>query len=445
MEFTYVKSGINKVRRYALQKILESKLFKSFLLIFSGQGVCSVFGLISTIIIINGIGAEKNGVIIMAQTYSMMFYSFFSFKSFQGLIKYLTKSLKNSNMEEAKMYIKWSIVLDIFSLVIAIIFGFIFIDLFIKIMDWPNNVKVYLQMYILTLGIYIQGSTMGILRTFEKYNYVVAAQLIATLIKLIGFGFMFIIKADMLGYFVFEMIYVLIYNLLLIFYTAIVLKENDLLDFYKVKLRVDKSYFKFSFYSNITSTIDLPINYIAQFIINKYLGFTITTVYSVFEKLGVIINKLGEPISQIVYPEMNKLVNDKKYKEARKLSDRLEKGMTIIFIFVCIGVLLTYKYWFHIFFDDGYRNLFPFILYLAFISYTNGTSGLHSLFMAMGYIKYNLPILLVINIIYLLIIFVLIQLLGLTGVIIAYFIQAVLVVITKKLMMRFNNYAIKED
>jgi len=103
-------------------------------------------------------------------------------------------------------------------------------------------------------------------------------------------------------------------------------------------------------------------------------------------------------------------------------------------------VLLTNKLWLGWFMDNPSMYLFSFVLYLFFISYTNGTAGVHNLFLALGYIKYTIPILLIINAIYLLVIFFAVQYWGLNGVIISYLVQAFGVVTVKECILRKHQF-----
>lgn len=428
-----------KINNY-INKLLRRKLVKNFIIIFTGQGLSSVFGLLATILIIAGIGSEKHGILIVVQSYSTLFYSLFSFKTFQALIKFLTKSIKENNKKDIKIYLKWSLFFDISSLLLMFILGVLLRNPVISLMGWPVEMKKYVILYLLVQLFYIQGTTIGVLRTYEKYNYVVVSQIISNIIRCVGYAISFLINKSFETFFIAELIATFINYILLIIFTIKVLKQQKLLDFYKVKLENKKDFFMFNIYSNLTSTLDLPINQVTQFIINKYLGFAANSAYNVFEKLGMIINKLGDPINQIIYPEMNLKIVEKKYDDARKLSLKLKKLMLGLFIIVSLGTLITHPLWFHIFIDDTNKYLFPFILYLAFISYSNAAMGTHSLFMALGYVKYNIPILIVVNTFYLIFLFFAIQNIGLSGVILAYLVQSFGMVLVKEFILRKNKY-----
>ncbi len=431
-----MKSKIKSI----IAKISKRKLVKNFLLIFTGQGIASIFTLVATVLIIAGIGSEQHGILIVVQTYATFFFSLFSFKTFHALIKYLVKARQNKNETDVKMYIKWSLVLDVGSLIFMFIMGILLRDPVIKLMGWPNEMRQYVILYLLIQLVNINGTTTGVLRSYEKYNYVVRGQIISTLIRCVGYTICFAIRRDFVSFFIAEIIATLSNYLLLIYYTYKVLKAENLLDFYKVKLKNKKEFLKFNLYNNLTVTLDLPVNQVTQLIINKYLGFAANSAYSVFEKLGAIINKLGDPINQIIYPEMNLHIAENNIDAAKKLSRKLKKLMIVVFAGSACLTLLTYRLWFHILIPDGNGYLWAFVLYLAFVSYVNGAMGTHNLFLALGYVKYNIPILVVVNSLYLVFLFIAVQKIGLIGVILVYLIQAMSMVLIKELILKKNQY-----
>ncbi len=429
----------NKIKYYK-KRASESKLVKNFFLIFSGEGVSSVFGFLATICIINALGSYQHGILVAIQTYTNLFYGLFSFKTFQALIKFLAKAEIDENEEDSKIYIKWSVLLDGFCLGATLIFGVVLKNLVINLMGWDDKISEYCVIYLCVYMLYFQGTTIGVLRYFEKYKYVVISNVVCSFIRCLGFAFCFLMKYDFFVFFVIDCIGNAAKFILMDFYTIQTLKQHKLLDFYKIKLRMRPDFLKFSIYSNLTSTIDLPVNQITSLIINKYLGFEATSVYNVFGNIGSIINKLGDPISQIIYPEMNKMINQKNLKGAQKLSYRLKIIMLAMFCGGALVVSTTYSLWLKILISNPNVYVIPLILYIGYSCYANSAMGTHNLFMALGYVKYNIPILLVVNIGYLVILFFAVQKYGLTGVIITYLIQAFAVVLIKELIMKKRNY-----
>lgn len=428
----YLESIVNYLK--------NNKFFKNLILIFSGEGLSSVFGFLATIFIVNAIGSYEHGVLVAVQTYTNLFYGLFSFKTFQSLIKYLARSDKEGDYQQSKLYIKWSVLLDVICLCATMFCGVVFKDFVIGLMDWNTEISKYCIFYLLVYMFYFQGTTIGVLRYFEKYQYVVISNVICSIIRCLGFFFSLILNLGFITFFFIDCIGNLTKFVMMDLYTIKTLKEHHLLDFYRVKLTFCSDFLKFSFYSNITSTIDLPVNQITSLIVNKYLGFEATSVYSVFGNIGSVIYRLGDPISQVIYPEMNKLISQNKIKKAKKLSIRLKISMFFLFILCSIFVVFTHGIWLKLLISNPSPYVVPLILYIGFCCYVNSAMGTHNLFMALGYVKFNIPILLIVNSLYLILLTFSVRYYGLTGVILVYLIQAFAVVVVKEVIMYKKRY-----
>ena len=146
------------------------------------------------------------------------------------------------------------------------------------------------------------------------------------------------------------------------------------------------------------------------------------------------------PISQVIYPEMNKMISQKDVASARKLSNHLKLIMLSLFSISTIFVVATHSLWLKYLISNPNEYVIPLILYIGYSCYSNSSMGTHNLFMALGYVKYNIPILLVVNAGYLGLLLFSVQHYGLTGVIATYLLQALAVVFIKEVIMRKRNY-----
>ena len=155
-----------------LDYLRSNRMINSFIVLFTGDTISSALAIISTALIIKAIGLKDNGIILMVQTYALFFDQIFNFKIFEGLIKFLSKSIYNKNTNGAKSYIKQGFYLDFATAIIATIIGVLCINLGIKIMGWNNNIKPYLLIYMSTVLINVSGVCIGVLRIFNKFNYI---------------------------------------------------------------------------------------------------------------------------------------------------------------------------------------------------------------------------------------------------------------------------------
>lgn len=419
-------------------KIKTNRILNNFIVLITGDGISSILNIISTAIIIKAIGLEKNGIILMIQTYALFFDQIFNFKVFEALIKYLTQSIHKGNIEKCKSYIKQGIVLDLVTAIIATIVGILGVNIVISIMAWDTELKPYIIIYMFTVIFNISGVSIGIIRTYNKFNYISYINVFVNITKLILYTCGLICKYGFVYFFIVEMFISIIKNICLMISAYYVIIKNGMKDFYKVDLKIDKEFFMFSMNTNLASTIDLPINTLTTFIMNKYLGFEAITVYKVFEKIGSLVGKFSSPLNQIIYPELNLYVAKGEQDKAIKLSKKLALWIGVIGLGVLLGVVLTHNTWLG-FLIPNYKNyIIPLYIYIILIVFTNSTSAVHSLFMALGYIKYVIPIVLVVNSVYILLVIPTIKYLGLNGVIIALLFQSVFVVCIKLLVMKFK-------
>ncbi|WP_297520196.1 lipopolysaccharide biosynthesis protein [uncultured Clostridium sp.] len=423
-----------------LNNLKNNHLGKSFIVLLFGSGFGSALSLINLTIMINIIGIKENGTILMIQAYIGLFTGIFSFKSFEALIKYLTVTIHNNDIQKTKEYIKFSFILDIISVIFAFIFSYVLMGIIFKMMGWPIYLKPYICLYIIAILFTGTGTATGIIRVYDRFNDMVRINVVIVFIKFIFYLVAFFMKFKFEYFFAVEFIFAIITNLSVIIQGLYVLKEKKILNFYKVKVKFDKEYFMFNVYSSLYTTLDIPVEQITTFILNKYLGFSDVGVYNILTKIGGIILKIEGPLSQIIYPEMNKRIAKGENEGAIELYRKLFKNIAITGSIFSLILILTYNFWMSIFIKDYMVYFLAFIIYLIFIVYTSSSRSIHDLFVALGYVKLNVRIILIVNAIYLPLLFFMIINFHLNGVIVALLIQALLVIEIKKYILKKNKY-----
>ena len=421
--------------------VFGKKFIQGFVVVFSGQTLSSIFNMITMLLFINALGSIVYGKFVMIQASTTLVYSVFSFKGFQSLVHFLNKDASKSK-EKTEGYIKSVVILDITSLLLSILVCLFFTESLCDLMNWDKNMSNLIKLFTITLLTNFSGTTTGVIFTFQRYSDLVKGQIIASFIKFMLYLVIFFHSCTLTYFVLVEILTITISNLFALYYTYHILKNNGLNKFYKAHCNLDKDFIKFNISSNITSTIDLPVNQIATFIINKYLGFEFNAIYSVFEKIGAVLNKIITPLGQIVYPEISKKIGNGDIKGGFKLVRNSQLLIYIIYICSLIFILFTYKFWFKYFITNPEKYIIPFLIYIFYICYTGATSAVHSIFISLGYINLTPIITIIVNIIYLLILLLFIKTFGLLGVIAAFILQAMAIVMIKKIIMKANvaNY-----
>ncbi|MDD7792756.1 lipopolysaccharide biosynthesis protein [Clostridium sp. 'White wine YQ'] len=425
-------------------KILHNRILNNLIIMLTGDTLVSLIGIVNLSLALWTVGLEGNGIIVMIQTYCVMFSDIFNFQSFNALIKFLPIYIQENDSVKCKKVIKQALTLDISTAIIATLVGYACIYPISKIMGWDSTVILYLNIYMVTVIFNINGTSVGILRIFNKFNLTTYTAIITALFKLFFYFVGFFLKFNFIYFLMVEITLEIIRNILQLIFAYRVLKEQQLNDFYKYNFKFEKEFLVFSFYSNIVSTLDIPVKYLTTFVINKYLGFNEISIYKIFQKIGTIIEKVGVPLSQIVYPEMSKMIAKREYENAFKLNRKLMKLLLLGGIVVLAATGLTYKLWLRLFISDYNLYINQLIAYLLVIVIAYSAIGIHSIFMALGYIKYNLPILLFVNSTYLILLFFGVKNYELIGVIFSLLLQTVMVISIKIIILKRNDYSIFE-
>lgn len=440
---TYVGGGI--IKEY-VAKILQNRIIKNFSVLIFSDGIVSLVGILNMIMIINAIGTEQNGVITMVQTYVGLISSLLTFSSFNGLIKYLPKYINSKDFEKINQYVSLSFIFEICAGIIAFLMGQFLINSVARVMDWDNSMVFLIRIYLISTIFNIIGVSSAIIRIFDKFIYISYINILVVFIRIIIYSFGFFLFKNTMYFLVAEILIDVVIKILYFYYMLKVLNSVGLKRIIKIRVKFDKEFFTFNLLSNISSTIDIPVFYLASFLINKYLGFSEITVLKVVEKIGSILAKFANPLQQIIYPEISNYIAKNRVKESLSFSLKISIGIISVGLIFSLLIFSTYEFWLTIFLPDyTFSVVIVLLMYIAYLTLTHAAQFIHAYFLVFNLLKYNIYILIIVNIVYVYFLFQLTKTYGLVGVMLARILQAAAVIIIKFLILKFGNFFKKKN
>ncbi|MUI52516.1 lipopolysaccharide biosynthesis protein [Aliivibrio fischeri] len=405
---------------------------KNIWYVFSGTFLFSISGVLSLVLSNKTIGFDNNGEVLFAMSYVQLFCAIFNFQSFNSLIKYLPQS---KSKQETNNFILNAILLDLISIALSMISAFYFLNFLSSIFEWNDELIKMIKIACISILFSINGVFDGVLRHYSKFEYISSSLTITALIVIVLSFIGYLLDLDKV-YFLFVLMSTVISKFIIDFYFFIkLINDCNLMRIKDIKFKFDKEFFKFNFYTNITSTIDIPVNQLSPFIITWFLGFHELAVFKTLEKLGAIILKISNILGQVFSPQVSRLVL-KSPKDAIKFT--INVGV-VIFVFgiLCIFLFSLNKNMIISFLFNGDNELYYIIIFYLFLMlYTSSFCMQHYLFIFLGYEKKAFKIALYSNFIYLIIIFPFIYVCGLWGVIISKYIQSSFVFISKMVYIK---------
>ncbi|MGL5542584.1 MAG: lipopolysaccharide biosynthesis protein [Fusobacteriaceae bacterium] len=394
-----------------IENFFENKFLKNMTYIFSGTMIGSMLGLFNTGLLVKALGLEKNGIIFLGLSYAAFFNQLFNFQSYEAIIKFLPSCMDYGN-EKGKNYIQQAIILDVGTAIAAFLVSYLLLDLSGGYFKWSGEVKGYIRILTVTILFTLTGAFRGVLRIFEKFKEIswinVCTNGMNTLFYLIGF----ILKLELIYYIFFTAISIFLSNLLVISYVWKTLKENGMSDLNFNRTRFDREFLKFCIYTNLSSTVDLPVFQITPFIINKYLGFSDVAVYKILEKIGGLITKVTSTMVQVLRPEISKRLSSGDEDGAYRIGFKIGKIVLGVGVMGFLFVALTHRYWLGHLIPNYENYMVSIYLYLFLTIFTEAFSGQHPIFIYSGHVKENTILLIVVNSIYMVILLYLTRLLG---------------------------------
>lgn len=419
-------------------KIKNNKIVKNSLIIMTGQTVASIISFINTFIILKGIGVYGNGIIAVVQSYANIFNGVFNFQSYNAMIKFGADALEANDMKLFKQYMKQAFIQDLITAIISIISGYLCVDIVSEFMKWDIEIVYFIKIYLITILFTVTGSINGFLRLFDEFKVGAMIGIKTTIFKLFMLMLGISMNLNLNYYIIVEIIISLLSNMMLFYEGYKCLKKNNCHDFMKVDIKFDKEFTMFNLHNNIVSTLDLPVGQLTTLAINKLLGVNEVGIYNVLIKLGSLVTRVTEPVSQSLLPELSKIVAKRDIKQALKIVKKIFLYTVNCGFVIIIGLLLTYKFWLGLFMPENIENAILVCMYFVYVVIVSSVSGTHLLFICLNLVRYNMAIIIVCNIVYLVMLYFLATNIGLLGIILSLIIQAVMVAIVKYIIMNIN-------
>ncbi|WP_286034271.1 lipopolysaccharide biosynthesis protein [Fusobacterium necrogenes] len=417
-----------------LKYLLSDKLLVNFLHLFGGDAFASILSIFSISFITKGIGLEKYGLITLIQGVVSLIDGIFNFQSWQGIIKFYPEVKEDE--KKLKTLIKFSYFLDFSTAIIAFIVFFSLSTWIAKFYNFQSQEFYFLLVFSIYIIFNIQGTGLGILRSFNRFDYLRNQRMLVAIFNFLFLGLGFILKQDIFYFLLVYLFTNILNSLILNYFVFKELKRRKITGIFKEKLKFNKEFFKFTCLTNINSSLDIPVQYFDNLMIGKLLSLEQLAVYKLCKTLTVVLDRVATPLYQTLYPYFCERIVEKSYSEIFRKCIKISAMLLMSCIFlVFVMNIIGFDILSNFFSKSLNKYKLELNLYLLMKSLATVFIFIHPLFLALGYIKRETKIVFIANFLYLAILFILIKKIGLIGVIIAYGIQVFLIVMMKGIVI----------
>lgn len=410
------------------------KLFKNVATVFWGNGGASVANFIVTILLVKIIGNKEYGLLLVALQYMNLLDGIFNFQSWAGVIKYGSEAIVNENKDRLYAIFKGGFLIDISTAILGCIIAVLLLPLVSSVLKWDDTLSYMALLFSIEIVFHIEGTSIGVLRMYNRFKLTAIQNVCAAIIKLISIGIYVGIggRSTKTIAFIYVITDIIKHLLLVVFALKVLNEKKEIRKIVKADLHIlEKQFLKYTIWNNVSYTVDVPVKYIDVFIINM-ISSDMVAIYKVFRQIIQILSMLTTPISMAIMPQFSELVAKNKTREAYSKVIKLRNAILLVGSVALLVTLICGKLIFYTFLGEEYgKNIMIFIVLLITQIILMSYVAIHPFFSSLGHAKEDFLYTLITNLIYLGLAFVLVDIIGIYGIIVSIFVQGMTYIILK--------------
>jgi len=259
------------------------------------------------------------------------------------------------------------------------------------------------------------------LRLFERFRLFSVQKAAAAAMKLVGVALAAHLDAGLEGFVLAYLVAAVTGRILLVVFGWQVLARNGLAGFWRVRVSSWSEITRFSVWTNVITTVSLPIKYFDTLLVGKLVSLEGVAVYKIIKQVSLVMTMVSDSVYQVIYPRMAGFLARRELREALGEARRVGALLLAFTATASLLVALTGPWLIPLVFGAEFaRDLLSLNLFMFLRAISCAFVVVHPLFLASGFVKHEVGILLVANSLYLALLWLLGTHLGLLGVVLAY-------------------------
>jgi O-antigen/teichoic acid export membrane protein len=436
IEFWFVIMALGVTAGKRLREWFQDGFFQSLFrnvgVLWGGDAVARLLLFVSTVLTARALGAEQFGTLVLVQTYAKILGTVVNFQSWQAVIKFGAEALAQRRQEDLKGIIRIGCLLDIISALLGTASALCVVHWVGQWVGWSEEVTRMAGFYSLVILLNGTGTPVGIIRLFDRFRLFATQRFLTGCLKLTGVALAYYCGAGLWEYAVIWMVAdALAYALLLVF-GYYLLHQEGIRKWWRHPIREWRPFFAFACWTNLASTVDIPVQMLDVFIVSSLASLEAVGVYKIFKQVSDVLTKPVDPVYQVIYPQFASMIAAA--QEIRAVKMALKVGILILlFAIPTVAIIsLSSPWWLGFVFGPTFASQWVvFDVFLCFQGMSVVFTSIHPLFLAMGYVKKDFSIAIISNVAFLFLAWYLGRQLGLMGIVIALGIQSGTVIFLK--------------
>ncbi|MBA6342127.1 oligosaccharide flippase family protein [Colwellia sp. MB02u-10] len=381
-----------------------NNLKKAFLVLLGGTLTASILGFISIGMVARGLGLESFGIFAIITSYLLIIDKLVNFQSWQALIKFGSIAQESSLDEpEKKMEIQkvsaFCFSIDIFTALIGFLLAIFLAAPLCSYFEWNNDIYFMILIYSCSMLFKFSSFGIGLFRLLNRHSLQAKIIVISAIVKFILTFIAFVLEQGLLIYLIIWGGTDILLNLLITFYAFILLNSvTGSKKPFSAGLGFNKKLVHFVLWTNLSGLIDLPAKELDVMFVGILTSEKEAGLYKLAKQVMAMVGRLVSPLYQSIYPIQARNISKGTIQAAITLTNKVSiklfsaSAVVILLGYFALGDIVI------LILGEGYRALIPIALLALIVKSLDAIfTSYHSLFIAFGYVKQNVLILLFAN------------------------------------------------
>lgn len=311
--------------------------------LFGSTGIVLGLGIVQVGLNARALGPEGMGVLTLVQSYALLLSYFFSFESWQPLIKFGAEAIAEDDRKRLRDLVLLAALFDLAGVTMSGIAGFAILFWFGPLLGIEPASLGLAAIFAATLFFRVGGATTGVLRLFDRFSVLAGLNIANALLGLAAMIVLFAVGGSLLDYVVSLAALNVLASLMLIVASFMIYRRQGLPPLHDAEwtaLRLYMpSFIRFSLATFPLSSVNALRMQMDVFLLGWLVGPSAVGLYSIAQRVSSAAARMTAPVEQVVYPEIAVLCTDKAYTRLRHILVRFF-GFGVVAAAGCVVMIL---------------------------------------------------------------------------------------------------------
>lgn len=324
-----------------MRKTALNQIIRNVGLLVSGQGAVSLLAFLALTINARALEAEDLGKLFLVQATCEMIAKGIGLQTWQAVVKLAAREAQ-TKINVMGLWV-FGIVLDTLGGFAAALLAVFILTMAPGLVGLEPEVAKYGVFYAFSLVLSSTGASVGVLRFYNRFGQVVAIDVLRALALCIAAGFLFYLSATLEAYLIaIPLILVLTSLLLTACGLVCALKHHGGVRDFSLSRDYRRAFLSFALGLSASGSLKAVRQRGEVIMVGTVAGSEAAAFFGVAYRLAQLLRRFGEAARIAVYPELSKLIADKKFFEAKAVGYELMRwsgifGVVILFATIFWG------------------------------------------------------------------------------------------------------------